>query len=296
MSFISRVSALFSRSPISSSINASIKGRPSPSVLPSITALTDLASEYERLTLKEPSTRLPTQLPLPEFRGLPANSDVLVWKPIKIDNMSTRLTKLAWTDISESRNIKTLLLSASAICSLAAIEATLLLSSSATASLHSMSLQSIDSLSLVLSYSTLSILPSCTWHSVSPTLACTCMNLDPAQTLHTFTTVGSTSPIDASSKLLIQHLSTVRYLIATSALFRQLFRLSSVSLRVRDSFKSNIKEGDERPFVGLKEKVIRLGGSKSDVTVVSLDRYRDHIVSSCGDYGELCRATCRKAR
>jgi hypothetical protein len=243
MSWLARLTSVFSRAPRQS---ASVR---SP-VSPTIQVLQTLHSEYETMQKSEPTTRLPTTLPAEEFRSTSHT-----------ESMSSRIAKRAWRDITDTHSLKGLVYSVTAIASISGIEAVQMLAQSTTN-------MDASSAMFVGQYALGSILPSCTWSVVDPALIAASIGADPAVLLDTS---------DASTQLLVQHLSTVRHLIATSTLFRQLFRLSSVSLRVKDDYKKKIKNGDETPFDGLKERVVRLCGSKSDVTVVSLQRFRDHI-------------------
>ena len=76
----------------------------------------------------------------------------------------------------------------------------------------------------------------------------------------------------------IKTLEASRYILSSYTLLSQLLRIFNRSLLAGSEFEDGVRNGSEKTFEGgVGERVIRLGGKKSDLTVVSLDRYGPHI-------------------
>ncbi|GMI30436.1 hypothetical protein TeGR_g13704, partial [Tetraparma gracilis] len=256
--------ALSSRPPLPLSISPPSVSPPLPSS-PAVgappaplTVLEDLRLLYHEKATHEPTTRLPRiHHNITEFEKSASRN------PLS-DTMSRRVAVSALRELSNPTNLRGLGGTVCGVFFLGSVEAVQLLS----ADLSSI-VSSLDNLSFVCHYGLNSILPSCTWHTLDPKLVAEALGL-PSDVLQT--------PLPPSTSFAVLQIATVRHLVATSALFRQLFRVSSVTLRARQEYSKGIENGDVPPLACVKEKVVRLGGSKSDVTVVSLDRYADHLL------------------
>ncbi|GMI06218.1 hypothetical protein TrVE_jg10103 [Triparma verrucosa] len=223
-------------------------------------ALEELRAEFEKRSQSEPKTRLPSHLPPAEFTTK-IHAPKSPFLPLSIDNKTRRVAALAWKDVTERRNAQILITSLSAITLLSGIEGVAIINSS------SLPLLEPQYLTLLLKYSITNVIPSCVWTTNEMSTVALSSSLDPA----------IISALTGSTLIKTTTLRSFRYIVATTTLISQLLRFFSVSVRASDAFKDNIRDGKERPFDNVNERVIRLAGRKSDVTVVSLDKYQDHI-------------------
>ncbi|GMH92843.1 hypothetical protein TL16_g12467 [Triparma laevis f. inornata] len=220
-------------------------------------ALEELRKEFEIRAETEPKTRLPTHLPTAEFQ-LPPPAPPFY---LSLDNKTRRVAALAWNDVTEKRNAQIFFTSILSISILSGVEGLSTLSAS------SFPLSEPQNLALLGKYSLTNVIPSCVWTTNEMSTVALSSGIDPAQI----------STLTGSALIKTTTLRSFRYVVATTTLISQLLRFFSVSVRASDAFKDNIRDGKERPFENISERVIRLAGRKSDVTVVSLDKYQDHI-------------------
>jgi hypothetical protein len=183
---------------------------------------------------------------------------------MKLDNRTSRIAKLAYDDVTDEKNVKVLLTSVAAVSALGGIEGGLLVNC-----YMNLPITDLSSHLLVLKYSIVNVIPSCVWHTNEIGAVASSMGLPAAAV--------SMEQTGTDLMLLCENIRSTRYIIATTTLIGQLFRVLSVSVRVSDAFSDNIRLGREPPFDNLNERVIRLAGRKSDVTVVGMERYGGHL-------------------
>jgi len=140
---------------------------------------------------------------------------------------------LAYKDVTEERNVNVLVTSVTAVSLLAAVEGSLLVN-----------LLPLDLYShlLVAKYSLVNVIPSCVWHTNEMPVVAASMGLPDV-----------TNVPEAGMCILGENIRSMRYIIATTTLIGQMFRIVSVSARVTDAFGDNIRLGREPPFDNLSE-------------------------------------------
>lgn len=179
-----------------------------------------------------------------------------------------RLSAHARSEIFNPQSLRLLLTSTLGVLSLGAAESQLV---------SAMPLLSLDNVTFALSYGLHNIPTSCVWESVDPRLVAIAVGLDPDANLNSLSLGEGTSKADAVSMLRIASLQSTRYMLAGFTLISQVFRVVQKTLKANENFKDNVTMGRERPFDNVTQRVIRLAGKKSDVTVVSMERYGEHI-------------------
>ncbi|OQR90112.1 hypothetical protein ACHHYP_05806 [Achlya hypogyna] len=114
---------------------------------------------------------------------------------------------------------------------------------------------------------------SCIWDTRPASLVARALDLHPDEILYVFTD----SPEDAQRMLTILGLRTQRALVAGFMLIAQGISIMSSCLRVSQDYADNVLSGKEPPLYGVQERILRLTGSASDATEVSMARYGAHI-------------------
>ncbi|KDO25020.1 hypothetical protein SPRG_09750, partial [Saprolegnia parasitica CBS 223.65] len=115
---------------------------------------------------------------------------------------------------------------------------------------------------------------SCIWDTKPAALIAQALGLNPHEILHVFTE----SPDDAQRMLTILGLRTKRALVAGFMLIAQGLGIMGGAMRVSRDYSKNVCSGKEPPLHGVQERIIRLTGSASDATEVSMARYGAHML------------------
>lgn len=137
-----------------------------------------------------------------------------------------------------------------------------------------------------LRYATENLLPSVIWISKSAKLV-------------SLVTTGGTEAVkqfaqtstDASTQLLISSLYVSRSILAGFWGISKVMGATSVGERIKESLKQRVIEGKEFLTGGIREKVMRLAGTKSDVTEFSLREDGKHILPFFEDPSQITPLT-----
>eukprot|EP00948_MAST-09A_sp_MAST-9A-sp1_P003884 g3884.t1 len=135
------------------------------------------------------------------------------------------------------------------------------------------------SLTFTMHYGVSQMLPSIIWATQPASLIARRCGQDPGKILRNFRDCGE----DAVTQLKILRLQSLRSVIAGFLGIAQIFTIVNVFSDANQQYSQSLSLGKEPFFNGTKERVIRLAGSTSDITNVSLDRFQSHIVPICED-------------
>ncbi|OQS03514.1 hypothetical protein THRCLA_04177 [Thraustotheca clavata] len=130
------------------------------------------------------------------------------------------------------------------------------------------------SMTFIVEYAYENFASSCIWDTRPPNLVARALDLNPDEILHVFTD----TPEDAQLMLTILGLRTKRALVAGFMLVAQWLSIMSSAMKVSRVYKENVLTGKEPPLHGIQERILRLTGTASDASEVSMARYGAHIL------------------
>lgn len=194
-----------------------------------------------------------------------------------------RIARAAFRGVCQPSALAMLGVCSCGVLSLSAYEATLLLAAVPADAAHVDAFSSIDAvvttkdtLRFVARYAGENLLASCLWDSRDPELIARALDLDPSTLLASLD--PSKSSTDAVLKLRIDRVATLRCMVAGIMVITQLLSIMRSSVSAALSYSKSVFAGHEPPVRGIQERVIRLAGTVSDVTEVSMARYGAHIL------------------
>ena len=211
-----------------------------------------------RVVIQKKLAKLPPGIckPEDEFTRLRRGKTVM-WQAQKME----RLSRLWLRELLDFPTVAAISVTGSLVVGCGIFEATLLCSDP----VHT---------SFCLNYALENVVPSFIWATKPADLVASSMGLDPQEVLHDWSDVGA----DARRHLQVYSCEAGRCILASFTLLTQILRAISRSLRVGDIFAEGIQRGIEPPLAKVPERVVRLCGRTSAVTIVSLERYGPHIM------------------
>lgn len=127
----------------------------------------------------------------------------------------------------------------------------------------------------VLRYAAAQVIPSVIWYTKPVAQVATAAGRDPARLLRV---IDSTTPAGARVALRVQQLATARSIIMGFSGIAYVLRFVGIGGEAVDEVEAAIRSGKEPMLHGTPERVVRLAGTDSDVTWLSMQLYGPHIL------------------